>query len=129
MHTTATTAMSSMSMSSGKQSVVRPPQRGIFPLDHYGDCTEPMQTYLQCLQDEDDAHYKCREFSKQYLQCRMEHDLMAKEDLNQLGYSAAVKGAKEYNHEKEKAGYTAGKHIAKQSKWWWEKSVKKSWET
>lgn len=121
--------MSSMSMSSGKQSVVRPPQRGIFPLDHYGDCTEPMQAYLQCLEKADDTHHKCRDFSKQYLECRMENNLMAKENLNQLGYAAEVKGAMEYDRAKEKAGYVAGKHIAKESKWWWQRSDKKSWET
>ena len=123
--------MSSMSMSSGKQSVVRPPQRGIFPLDHYGDCQAPMQAYLDCLGQNDDAHHKCRDFSKDYLECRMEHQLMAKEDLKSLGYGkdAVVKGAKEYDNAKEKAGYVAGKHIAKESKWWFQKSDKKSWET
>lgn len=123
--------MSSMSMSSGKASTVQPPQRGIFPLDHYGDCQTQMQAYLDCLAAANDAHHKCRDFSKEYLTCRMEHDLMAKEDLNNLGYSemAAVKGAKEYDNSKEKAGYVAGKHIAKESKWFWQKSDKKSWET
>uniref|UniRef100_A0A7S3LF83 Cytochrome c oxidase assembly protein COX19 n=1 Tax=Amphora coffeiformis TaxID=265554 RepID=A0A7S3LF83_9STRA len=123
--------MSSTSMSSGKQSVVRPPQRGIFPLDHYGDCQSPMKAYLECLQQHDDAHYHCKEFSRSYLQCRMDHDLMAKENLDQLGFSEAhqVQGAREYDKSKEKAGYTAGKHIAKESKWWWQSSDKKSWQT
>jgi len=111
-----------MSMSSGKQSVVRPPQRGIFPLDHYGDCQAPMKDYLACLESHDDAHHQCKEFSRNYLQCRMDHDLMARENLDQMGFSKdqQVRGAREYDHAKEKAGYIAGKHIDKGSKWWWQ---------
>ena len=123
--------MSSMSMSSGKQSVVRPPQRGIFPLDHYGECQIPMQAYLECLDQADAAHHKCRQQSQEYLQCRMDVGLMAKENLQHLGYSeqATVKGAREYDLAKEKAGFVAGKHIAKESKWWWQSdNIKKSWQ-
>lgn len=116
-------------MGSAGQSVVRPPQRGIFPLDHYGDCRAPMQAYLDCLQAHDDAHHKCQNLSKAYLECRMEHQLMAREDLQNLGYNHRVEGAVEYDKAKEKAGFVAGKHIAKESKWWWQKSDKKSWES
>jgi cytochrome c oxidase assembly protein subunit 19 len=118
-------------MGSGKQQVVRPPQRGIFPLDHYAECGAPMTAYLECLQDQNDEHHKCRDFSKEYLQCRMDRQLMAKEDLNALGYSkeAQVKGATEYDNAKEKAGFVAGKHIAKESKWWFQRPNNKQWES
>jgi len=121
--------MSSMSMGNTKQ-VVRPPQRGIFPLDHFRDCKEPMELYLECLKDNADMHHKCREFSKSYLQCRMDHDLMSKENLDDMGYSeqAQVRGAKEYDLKKEKEGFVAGKHISKESKWWWQRGGKKDWE-
>ena len=125
-----------MSFSGGKQ-MVRPPQRGIFPLDHDAEC-KPMvqvglprwrkeycnthcpcypwaiaiflsflrsvilflliywwinsnlsilQKYLDCLKDSQDVHHKCKEFSRDYLQCRMDRQLMAKEDLNDVSFA------------------------------------------
>ncbi|CAB9523780.1 oxidase assembly protein COX19 [Seminavis robusta] len=119
--------MASMSFSSGKQ-VVRPPQRGIFPLDHYAECKPLVQKYLNCLKESQDVHHKCKEFSKDYLQCRMDKQLMATENLDNLGFSpeAKVEGAKECDKSKEKNGFVAGKHIDKGSKWWFQKS-KKDW--
>lgn len=102
--------MSSRSMGANQQ-VIRPPQRGIFPLDHLGECNTTKNIYLQCLQDNSDMHHKCQDYSKQYLLCRMENQLMSKEDINTLGYNNTVINPKEYNHEKEIAGYIAGKHI------------------
>ena len=49
---------------------------------------------------------------------------MAKEDLNDMGYSedAKVVEAKEYDKSKEKEGYVAGKHIDTSTmKYWWQK--------
>jgi len=53
----------------------------------------------------------------------MEHQLMAKEDLNQLGFSPETKieSVVEYDKSKEKEGYIAGKHIEKPIKWWFQK--------
>jgi cytochrome c oxidase assembly protein subunit 19 len=120
--------MSSMSMGAGKQ-VVRPPQRGIFPLDHGAECRQPMEFYLACLKANKDMHHMCREHSRSYLQCRMDHQLMSPENLDHLGYSEAQKvtGAREYDNAKENEGFVAGKHITKESKWWWEGSNGKSW--
>lgn len=114
--------MSSRSMGSGKQ-VVSPPQRGIFPLDHGAACRKPMETYIACLQNNADQHNKCREYSREYLQCRMDNDLMTKENLDNLGYSEdkKVEGAREYDYSKEQAGFVAGTHISKESKWWWQR--------
>lgn len=124
--------MSGMSFSSGKQHV-KPPQRGIFPLDHDAECKPAMeastgtsprwwfvhkatlkrelvtrhcniqrhysqvqmislytQKYLDCLKQERDLHYKCRELSKEYLQCRMDKQLMAQEDLNNVSFCCIV---------------------------------------
>jgi cytochrome c oxidase assembly protein subunit 19 len=77
--------MSSRNFSAQKQ-LVRPPQRGIFPLDHDAECREPMQEYLACLNVNEEVHHKCRELSKHYLQCRMDRNLMAKDDLNKVSY-------------------------------------------
>jgi cytochrome c oxidase assembly protein subunit 19 len=115
-------------MGASKQ-VVRAPQRGIFPLDHYAECKPPMESYLSCLKENKDTHHKCRDFSKDYLQCRMDRDLMSRENLDGLGFAKedAVVGATEYDSAKEKAGFTAGKHISRESKWWWEGGGNKKW--
>lgn len=107
-HKTTPAIMSSMNFSGGKQ-YVKPPQRGIFPLDHDAECKPAMdvsfrvehrivcvsrshvfepsiQKYLDCLNESRDVHYKCRELSKEYLQCRMDKQLMAQEDLNKVSF-------------------------------------------
>lgn len=82
-----------------------------------------MEQYLHCLKEEKDMHHKCRDYSKDYLSCRMEHDLMSQENLDGLGYSkeATVQGAKEYDFAKEKEGFVAGKHIDKEFKWFFQR--------
>ena len=42
------------------------------------------QKYISCLNDQKDKHYLCRELSKEYLQCRMDRQLMASEDLDKV---------------------------------------------
>ena len=46
----------------------------------------------------------------------------------QMGFSkdAQVEGAHENDRTKEKQGFVAGKHIKKESKWWFQRS-KKDW--
>eukprot|EP00814_Leptocylindrus_danicus_P005346 CAMPEP_0116017846 /NCGR_PEP_ID=MMETSP0321-20121206/8298_1 /TAXON_ID=163516 /ORGANISM="Leptocylindrus danicus var. danicus, Strain B650" /LENGTH=83 /DNA_ID=CAMNT_0003488131 /DNA_START=156 /DNA_END=407 /DNA_ORIENTATION=- len=82
-----------------------------------------MKSYLACLDKEKRNHYKCRELSKEYLQCRMDRDLMAKEDLDGLGFSkgSEIKYTPE-SAEGQKAaeGFIAGKHIEKPRKWFWQ---------
>jgi len=107
--------------SAGKQ-VVRPPQRGIFPLDHDAECRESMKTYLNCLSESNNDHYRCRDLSKAYLQCRMDHKLMAEEDLDKLGFSKEneITQATSVEGLKEAKGFIAGKHIEKDRKWFWQ---------
>jgi len=59
----------------------------------------------------------------------MDRQLMSKENLNDMGYAEdkAVVGAHEYDKAKEKAGFVAGKHIHKKSKWWFQFSPKQNW--
>lgn len=89
-----------------------------------------MEAYLSCLKDHKDKHHECRNFSREYLQCRMDVGLMSQENLDQMGFSEdqKVKDPKEYDRAKEKAGFVAGKHITKEAKWWWQKSDRKDWE-
>jgi cytochrome c oxidase assembly protein subunit 19 len=62
------------------------PEKGVFPLDHFGECKEVMRTYLACLSKHGDDAGRCRDVSKRYLECRMERELMAKQDLTELGF-------------------------------------------
>jgi hypothetical protein len=57
----------------------------VFALDHDGECKEAMKSYLDCLKAKKGTHFDCRELSGKYLKCRMDRDLMAKEDLDSLG--------------------------------------------
>lgn len=98
---------------------VKPPERGIFPLDHDGECKVPMKSFLECLKKNNQDHFPCRELSKSYLQCRMDHDLMAKEDMKSLGLetdSEYVRVQKPEG-EKEAAGFVAGVNVKVKS-WW-----------
>ena len=47
-------------------------------------------------------------------------------DKLQLGFAEdkKVQGAHEYDKAKEKAGFVAGKHIAKKERWWFQNSNK-----
>ncbi|EGD81462.1 cytochrome c oxidase assembly protein COX19 [Salpingoeca rosetta] len=64
-----------------------PPDKGSFPLDHDGECKQSMKVFLECLRKNNNNGRKCRVESKAYLQCRMEKQLMAKEDWAKLGYA------------------------------------------
>ncbi|KAK4269341.1 hypothetical protein QN277_022510 [Acacia crassicarpa] len=63
-----------------------PPEKGIFPLDHLHLCDQEKKEYLSCLKSFGHKSEKCRQFSKKYLECRMEKNLMAKQDLSELGF-------------------------------------------
>jgi hypothetical protein len=63
-----------------------PPDKGSFPLDHFGTCREPQLQYLQCVREGKQKTTNCKEIMKGYLECRMQNGLMAKEDLNALGF-------------------------------------------
>ncbi|KAJ4718074.1 putative Cytochrome c oxidase assembly protein COX19 [Melia azedarach] len=63
-----------------------PPEKGIFPLDHMHQCDVEKKDYLSCLKISGHQSEKCRLFSKKYLECRMAKNLMAKQDLSELGF-------------------------------------------
>jgi len=62
------------------------PLKGSFPLDHDGECKEFMSTYMACLKHNEYNNEKCKQQSKQYLNCRMNLGLMEKEDFKKLGF-------------------------------------------
>ncbi|KAG8086387.1 hypothetical protein GUJ93_ZPchr0010g10769 [Zizania palustris] len=63
-----------------------PPEKGVFPLDHLHECELEKKDYLACLKSTRFQSEKCRQFSKKYLECRMERNLMAKQDMSELGF-------------------------------------------
>lgn len=65
--------------------VPTPPDKGSFPLDHDGVCKDLMKKYMGCLVANKQDNTKCREEIKVYLDCRMNNNLMAKEDWRTLG--------------------------------------------
>ena len=73
----------------------RPPGagKGVYPLDHFGECKRVMRKYLRCLEKHGDDAGRCRDVSKKYLECRMERELMAKQPLEELGFAEG--GAKQ----------------------------------
>ncbi|KAI2646797.1 Cytochrome c oxidase assembly protein COX19 [Labeo rohita] len=50
----------------------RSPDKGAFPLDHFGECKSFKETYMRCLKDNRFGNSRCRVESKEYLECRMD---------------------------------------------------------
>lgn len=64
-----------------------PPDKGSFPLDHDGICKKLMVRYMSCLRKNNNSNTICRDEAKEYLQCRMDNNLMAKEEWSKLGFT------------------------------------------
>lgn len=65
----------------------RAPDKGSFPLDHRAECKAAMEGYMRCMHENGMESFRCREQSAAYLTCRMERNLMATEDLANLGFA------------------------------------------
>ncbi|KAI7753471.1 hypothetical protein M8C21_001769 [Ambrosia artemisiifolia] len=63
-----------------------PPEKGVFPLDHLHLCDLEKKEYIGCLKTSGHKSEICRRFSKKYLECRMAKNLMAKQDMQELGF-------------------------------------------
>lgn len=75
-----------MSTPSHRASTSYAPERGVFPLDHFRECDASKTRYLECLARRERDATACATLSKAYLECRMARELMAREDLTQLGF-------------------------------------------
>ena len=53
-----------------------------------GECREAMVLFMECMRRNEFASHQCRDLSKAYLKCRMDNELMAKEDLSKLGFQS-----------------------------------------
>eukprot|EP01024_Parvocaulis_polyphysoides_P050523 TRINITY_DN4922_c0_g1_i2.p4 TRINITY_DN4922_c0_g1~~TRINITY_DN4922_c0_g1_i2.p4 ORF type:complete len:111 (+),score=21.96 TRINITY_DN4922_c0_g1_i2:135-467(+) len=63
----------------------RPPEKGIFPLDHFQECKQATTEYLECLKKNNNQTEVCLKETKKYLECRMDNHLMNRQDLKELG--------------------------------------------
>ncbi|KAF9458355.1 hypothetical protein BDZ94DRAFT_112051 [Collybia nuda] len=67
------------------------PDRGSFPLDHYGECKDKMTLYMRCLRENSSTSSPCRDLSRDYLDCRMQKGLMEKDEWKNLGLDGVDK--------------------------------------
>ncbi|EPZ34991.1 hypothetical protein ROZALSC1DRAFT_30829 [Rozella allomycis CSF55] len=67
--------------------LVKAPIRGSFPLDTQGLCKDYFENYMACLSKNFDHSILCRRGMRDYLKCRMDNDLMDKEDMARLGFA------------------------------------------
>lgn len=68
------------------------PDKGSFPLDHEGECKKGVLQYLLCLKDNNGNAEPCRHLAQDYLKCRMDRNLMAKEEWSKLGFKESAEG-------------------------------------
>jgi len=85
-----------------------PPEKGSFPIDHNKACAVEFQKYMACLKSTDGDSYKCKPDSKTYLICRMENGLMAKEDLDDMGFTENPNLTILPKPQREKEGFVGG---------------------
>eukprot|EP01112_Ceratiomyxa_fruticulosa_P008428 TRINITY_DN2186_c0_g1_i3.p1 TRINITY_DN2186_c0_g1~~TRINITY_DN2186_c0_g1_i3.p1 ORF type:complete len:106 (+),score=22.40 TRINITY_DN2186_c0_g1_i3:174-491(+) len=85
-----------------------PPEKGSFPLDHYGECYQEMNTYMNCMKQNKGDSIHCQDSAKTYLVCRMDKGLMAKEELSNMGYNENEKRVSKDHVRKESTGFIAG---------------------
>ena len=64
-----------------------PPEKGSFPLDREGECKKFYAKYMLCLMENKNNASECKNESKDYLGCRMDKGLMARESWSRLGYA------------------------------------------
>ncbi|XP_010764158.1 cytochrome c oxidase assembly protein COX19 [Notothenia coriiceps] len=55
-----------------------------------GECKIFKETFMKCLRDNSFDNSKCRLQSKDYLECRMENQLMTKEPMEKLGFKDLI---------------------------------------
>ncbi|XP_074579662.1 uncharacterized protein LOC141836141 [Curcuma longa] len=88
-----------------------PPEKGVFPLDHLHECDLEKKEYIACLKSSGYQSETCRHLSKKYLQCRMERNLMAKQDLSELGFRNTTSDLSESNSNNQ-SGTSPGKNTS-----------------
>lgn len=102
----------------------KPPDKGSFPIDHFNECTSLHDDYMKCLRRNKNDNMSCRYIAKDYLQCRMEHHLMAEETMDRLGFTdddetekAARKRIYLGKPEKEQEGWLSARDAIEKRGW------------
>lgn len=55
-------------------------------MDHFNECTEFVNKYLTCMKHSKGQNSEtCRSLAKQFLDCRMKHGLMDRDEWKNLG--------------------------------------------
>ncbi|NXU09855.1 COX19 protein, partial [Pardalotus punctatus] len=85
---------------SNKSFTPRPPDKGAFPLDHFGECKAFKERFMECLRHSGYESAACRQSAKAYLECRMDRQLMANEPLEKLGFKDLINEKSEEKPEK-----------------------------
>ncbi|NXM92428.1 COX19 protein, partial [Oenanthe oenanthe] len=91
---------------SSKSFTPRPPDKGAFPLDHFGECSAFKERFMECLRRSGYESAACRQSAMAYLECRMDRrvaagsgggppprrglQLMANEPLEKLGFKDLI---------------------------------------
>uniref|UniRef100_A0A0N5AIB9 CHCH domain-containing protein n=1 Tax=Syphacia muris TaxID=451379 RepID=A0A0N5AIB9_9BILA len=73
--------------------IITPPMNGSFPLDREGKCKLQMLEYMICMQENKKIAEKCRPLAKEYMECRMNNNLLERDDWEYLGFSDENKEA------------------------------------
>jgi len=58
-------------------------------LDRENVCRRFMISYMKCLNNNEHTIDKCRKEALHYFKCRMDNELMEKQDFDKLGYTEA----------------------------------------
>ncbi|NWU35145.1 COX19 protein, partial [Hylia prasina] len=88
---------------SNKSFTPRPPDKGAFPLDHFGECSAFKERFMECLRQSGYESAACRQSAMAYLECRMDRrvaQLMANEPLEKLGFKDLLNEKSEEKPEK-----------------------------
>jgi cytochrome c oxidase assembly protein subunit 19 len=78
------------------------PQRGSFPLDHLHECDHTIEQYFLCMKKSKQNAQKCRIESRAYLDCRLEKNLMTKEDYRSANLPDVNEPVEEFDVEQIK---------------------------
>eukprot|EP01017_Pseudomicrothorax_dubius_P028018 TRINITY_DN3296_c0_g1_i1.p1 TRINITY_DN3296_c0_g1~~TRINITY_DN3296_c0_g1_i1.p1 ORF type:complete len:126 (+),score=27.18 TRINITY_DN3296_c0_g1_i1:174-551(+) len=76
-------------MSGGRISS-KAPDKGSFPLDHFHECEQEAKKYNECVAKHQLMPKRCRQFQREYLECRMNKGLMDRESFERLGFTEEV---------------------------------------
>ena len=80
-----------MNLNAARSQIAVPPMKGSFPLDKQGKCKDQFKSYMACLRANEHSNGVCKPIARDYLQCRMDHGLMTKEDMQNIGYREVSK--------------------------------------